>query len=179
MTAGQVMITRTRAEEGNGRLAGALLIGVMAVGSFALWTVVPLLCLWASSTIAGSSAEEYIIASAAGEDIVAGAANEHVVTVAAVDCQLNCPGRQARSLHGVVAIQSRATAVALVAVVVAAAFGSLWARTHHRANQWRPIVLFTFVVAACAAGCLAWYAALRGARMVTWNPTPRPNASTA
>src|SRR5437764_1369034 len=46
----------------SGRLAGALLVCLMAVGSFALWTVVPLGCLWVSSKVAGSSVEEYVLA---------------------------------------------------------------------------------------------------------------------
>jgi hypothetical protein len=33
-----------------------------------------------------------------------------------------------------------------------------------------------FVVAAFIAGFLAWFDAIRGKRMATWNPTPRPEA---
>jgi hypothetical protein len=43
------------------RLIGALLIVAMAIGSFALWIVVPLGCLWLSSKVVGSSAEEYLL----------------------------------------------------------------------------------------------------------------------
>ena len=80
---------------------------------------------------------------------------------------------------GFVAIHSRVAAPALLAVVIAASICTFWTLTDRRANVWRPVALAGFVVAACAAGCLAWYAALRGTRMETWNPTPRPHASTA
>ena len=43
-------------------MTAALLICLMALGSFALWTIVPLGCLWMGSKLAGSSAEEYVIA---------------------------------------------------------------------------------------------------------------------
>jgi cellulose synthase/poly-beta-1,6-N-acetylglucosamine synthase-like glycosyltransferase len=42
---------------------------------------------------------------------------------------------------------------------------------------FKPIAVAGFVVAAAAAGFLAWRDALRGARMVTWDPTPRPSTS--
>jgi cellulose synthase/poly-beta-1,6-N-acetylglucosamine synthase-like glycosyltransferase len=48
-----------------------------------------------------------------------------------------------------------------------------------RAARWKPLALTGFVVAALSAGFLAWFNALRGVQMVTWNPTPRPNASAA
>lgn len=79
---------------------------------------------------------------------------------------------------GVVATQSPLAALVLTAVAIGTACG-LWTLTHPRANAWRPLALAGFVVAASAAGFLAWYAALRGTRMITWNPTPRANASTA
>jgi cellulose synthase/poly-beta-1,6-N-acetylglucosamine synthase-like glycosyltransferase len=80
---------------------------------------------------------------------------------------------------GFVAIQSRGAALGLLVVVIAASVCSFWTLADRRANAWRPVALAGFVVAACAAGSLAWYAALRGTRMVIWNPTPRANASTA
>jgi uncharacterized membrane protein len=58
----QVMLADSQVEEGGHRLAGAVLICVMAVGSFALWTVVPLGCLWISSKVAGNNTEEYLLA---------------------------------------------------------------------------------------------------------------------
>jgi cellulose synthase/poly-beta-1,6-N-acetylglucosamine synthase-like glycosyltransferase len=48
-----------------------------------------------------------------------------------------------------------------------------------RAARWKALALTGFVVAALSAGFLAWFNALRGVQMVTWNPTPRPNASAA
>lgn len=78
---------------------------------------------------------------------------------------------------GIVAIQST-VGTGLLALVVAASVGGFWAISRG-ANAWRPMALVAFVVASCAAGCLAWYAALRGRQMVVWNPTPRPNASAA
>jgi len=41
----------------------------------------------------------------------------------------------------------------------------------------KPLALAAFAVAAMGAGFLAWFDALRGARMVTWEPTPRPRVS--
>jgi hypothetical protein len=59
--AGQLVLADSQVEEGGHRFIGAVLICLMAVGSFALWTVVPLVCLWVSSKIAGNNAEEYIL----------------------------------------------------------------------------------------------------------------------
>jgi hypothetical protein len=56
------MLARPQAMSGSDRIAAATLLVVMAVGSFALWTAVPLACLWVGSKIAGSNAEEYVIA---------------------------------------------------------------------------------------------------------------------
>ena len=80
---------------------------------------------------------------------------------------------------GVIAIQTPIAILGLLTVLVGALVSSLWMLTDRRANAWRPVALAGFVVAACAAGCLAWIAALRGTRMVTWSPTPRQNASVA
>jgi cellulose synthase/poly-beta-1,6-N-acetylglucosamine synthase-like glycosyltransferase len=41
----------------------------------------------------------------------------------------------------------------------------------------RPLALAGFVVAACSAGWLAWFDAIRGARLATWDPTPRPTVT--
>lgn len=78
---------------------------------------------------------------------------------------------------GFLATQSRIAALAL-AFVLAGALGGLLAIRHRGRVVWRPIALTGFVVAAITAGFLAWYDALRGAQMITWNPTPRPNVST-
>jgi len=56
------MLADSHVEEGGHRLAGAVLICVMAVGSFALWTVVPLVCLWISSKVAANNTEESLLA---------------------------------------------------------------------------------------------------------------------
>jgi cellulose synthase/poly-beta-1,6-N-acetylglucosamine synthase-like glycosyltransferase len=42
----------------------------------------------------------------------------------------------------------------------------------------RPLAFAGFAVAVLSAGFLAWWDALRGTRMVTWEPTPRPTVST-
>lgn len=62
MSAAHTMDARPQAASGADRIAGALLICLMAVGSFALWTVLPLGCLWVSSKVAGTSVEEYLLA---------------------------------------------------------------------------------------------------------------------
>jgi hypothetical protein len=43
-------------------MTGALLLGLMAVGSLVLWIGVPLGCLWLSSKAVGTSGEEYVLA---------------------------------------------------------------------------------------------------------------------
>jgi NADH:ubiquinone oxidoreductase subunit 5 (subunit L)/multisubunit Na+/H+ antiporter MnhA subunit len=60
--AAHTMDARPQAVSGVERLTGAVLLCLMAIGSLAMWTVVPLACLWVGSKIAGSSAEEYVIA---------------------------------------------------------------------------------------------------------------------
>lgn len=62
MSVAHTMEARPQASSGADRVAAALLICLMAVGSFALWTIVPLGCLWISSKVVGSSAEEYVLA---------------------------------------------------------------------------------------------------------------------
>jgi cellulose synthase/poly-beta-1,6-N-acetylglucosamine synthase-like glycosyltransferase len=57
--------------------------------------------------------------------------------------------------------------------------GGIAGMRSRRAARWKPLMLAGFVVAALSAGFLAWFDALRGVQMVTWNPTPRPNASAA
>jgi hypothetical protein len=79
---------------------------------------------------------------------------------------------------GVLAAQTRIAAVVLVVLSVGA-IGGLSAIRYRSTIGWKPLALAGFVVASFTAGFLAWYDALRGVRMITWNPTPRPNASTA
>lgn len=43
--------------------------------------------------------------------------------------------------------------------------------------RFKPLTMAGFVVAALTAGFLAWFDAIRGARMVTWDPTPRPTVT--
>jgi cellulose synthase/poly-beta-1,6-N-acetylglucosamine synthase-like glycosyltransferase len=43
--------------------------------------------------------------------------------------------------------------------------------------KFRPLALAGFAVAVASAGLLAWVDALRGTRMVTWDPTPRPGVT--
>src|SRR3954465_7908858 len=62
VNAEQVMLADSQVEEGGHRLAGAALVCVMAVGSFALWTVVPLGCLWVTSKVRGNNTEESLLA---------------------------------------------------------------------------------------------------------------------
>jgi cellulose synthase/poly-beta-1,6-N-acetylglucosamine synthase-like glycosyltransferase len=72
--------------------------------------------------------------------------------------------------------QSNVAALALAAVAVGLLAG-IGAITHRRSASFKPLALAGFVVAATAAGFLAWRDALRGTRMVTWEPTPRPSTS--
>jgi cellulose synthase/poly-beta-1,6-N-acetylglucosamine synthase-like glycosyltransferase len=43
--------------------------------------------------------------------------------------------------------------------------------------RFRPLALAGFVVAAVSAGFLAWFDAIRGARVAIWDPTPRASVS--
>jgi hypothetical protein len=58
-------------------------------------------------------------------------------------------------------------AVGLIVGAVAIRYGS--------SIRFKPITLAGFVVAVLSAGFLAWVDAFRGARLVTWDPTPRPS----
>jgi hypothetical protein len=65
----------------------------------------------------------------------------------------------------------------LTAVVVGLLAGAAVIR-YGRPIAFKPLALAGFTVAALTAGFLAWCDALRGTRMVTWEPTPRPTALT-
>jgi cellulose synthase/poly-beta-1,6-N-acetylglucosamine synthase-like glycosyltransferase len=78
---------------------------------------------------------------------------------------------------GLLAVRSSTAAVLLTAVVVGLLAGAAVIR-YGRPIAFRPLALAGFCVAVLAAGFLAWCDALRGTRMVTWDPTPRPTAST-
>lgn len=79
---------------------------------------------------------------------------------------------------GILATQSRIAVLALGLLSLGAIAG-LSAITRRGTIGWKPLALAGFLVVAVTAGFLAWYDALRGARLITWNPTPRPDASTA
>jgi cellulose synthase/poly-beta-1,6-N-acetylglucosamine synthase-like glycosyltransferase len=76
----------------------------------------------------------------------------------------------------VLAPQSNVAALALAAVALGLLVGT-GAITHRGSMGFKPVAGAGFMVAAAAAGFLAWRDALRGTRMVTWEPTPRPSAS--
>ena len=78
---------------------------------------------------------------------------------------------------GLLATRSSIAAVLLAAVVVGLLAGAAVIR-YGRPIAFKPLALAGFAVAAFSAGFLAWCGALRGARMVTWEPTPRPTVST-
>lgn len=76
----------------------------------------------------------------------------------------------------VLAPQSNVAALAFGAIVVGLLAG-IGGITYRGSVAFKPIAVAGFVVAAAAAGFLAWRDALRGTRMVTWEPTPRPSTS--
>lgn len=76
----------------------------------------------------------------------------------------------------VLAPQSNIAVLALSGVVLGLLVG-MGAIAHRRFAAFKPVAVAGFAVAAAAAGFLAWRDALRGARTVTWEPTPRPSAS--
>jgi hypothetical protein len=62
VSAEQAMAADPQTQSAADRLAAGLLLCGMALGSLALWIAVPLGCLWLSSRVAGTSAEEYLLA---------------------------------------------------------------------------------------------------------------------
>jgi hypothetical protein len=77
---------------------------------------------------------------------------------------------------GVLATQSNIAAVLLGIVVLGLLSGALAIR-YGNSIKFKPLTLAGFVVAALSAGFMAWVDALRGTRMVTWDPTPRPSVT--
>lgn len=77
----------------------------------------------------------------------------------------------------VLATQSTVAELVFAAVVVALLAGGA-VIIYRRPIAFRPLALAGFAVAVFSAGFLAWVDALRGTRMVTWEPTPRPTVST-
>ena len=78
---------------------------------------------------------------------------------------------------GYLATGNNLAALAL-AVAAVGALSGVASISRPGATPWKPFAWAGFMVAALAAGFLAWYSALRGTQLVTWNPTPRPTAST-
>jgi glycosyltransferase involved in cell wall biosynthesis len=78
---------------------------------------------------------------------------------------------------GLLAARSNTAAALLAAVVVGLLAGAAVIQ-YGRPIAFRPLALAGFSVAALTAGFLAWCDALRGTRTITWDPTPRPTAST-
>ena len=64
-------------------------------------------------------------------------------------------------------------AAALLAILVVGLVSGAGAIRYRNSIRYKPLALVAFAVAALSAGLLAWLYALRGARMVTWAPTPR------
>ena len=85
-------------------------------------------------------------------------------------------------LGSVLALALLVTRSAVAAVVFAAVVAILIAGgavvLYRRPVAFKPLAFAGFAVAVCSAGFLAWWDALRGTRMVTWEPTPRPTVST-
>jgi glycosyltransferase involved in cell wall biosynthesis len=74
---------------------------------------------------------------------------------------------------GLLATRSSPAAALFAIVVIGLLVGSVAIR-YGNSIRSRPLALAAFAVAAISAGVLAWFDALRGARVVTWDPTPRP-----
>jgi cellulose synthase/poly-beta-1,6-N-acetylglucosamine synthase-like glycosyltransferase len=78
---------------------------------------------------------------------------------------------------GLLSAQSKVAAFAFGFLALASIAG--FSAILRRGVSWRPLALAGFAVAAINAGLLAWVDALRGQRMIIWNPTPRTNVSAA
>jgi hypothetical protein len=57
----QATVAPSQGQRAVDRIAAWVLLAVMAVGSFALWLVVPILCLWAASKLTNTSEGEYLL----------------------------------------------------------------------------------------------------------------------
>src|SRR2546423_3711392 len=77
---------------------------------------------------------------------------------------------------GVLATRSTIAALLLVVVLVGLITGAAVIR-YQRSIRFKPLALAGFGTAALSAGFLAWCDAFRGARMATWEPTPRPTVA--
>ena len=74
---------------------------------------------------------------------------------------------------GLLSTRSSVAAVMLAIVALGLLSGAAAIR-YGNSIRFKPFALAGFAVAAFSAGFLAWIDALRGTRMVTWDPTPRP-----
>lgn len=77
---------------------------------------------------------------------------------------------------GVVATRNNVAAILLAIVAIGLVSGAAAIR-YGSSVRFKPLALAGFGVAAFTAGFLAWVDALRGARLVTWEPTPRPSTT--
>jgi hypothetical protein len=77
---------------------------------------------------------------------------------------------------GVLSLQSPAARVVFAVATLGALAGVVGIRWPKHRRAPGILVLAGFVIAAFTAGFLAWVDAIRGKRMATWNPTPRPEA---
>ena len=79
---------------------------------------------------------------------------------------------------GFLAFQSEVAAIAFTIFAVGVLVGTSTI-LFPRVSSFRPAAFAGFAVTAAAAGFLAWFDAIRGAHMVTWDPTTRPGISSA
>ena len=77
---------------------------------------------------------------------------------------------------GLLATRSSVAAVLLTIVALGLLSGAAAIR-YGNSIRFKPFALAGFAVAAFSAGFLAWIDALRGTRMVTWDPTTRPTVT--
>src|SRR5207253_7974128 len=79
---------------------------------------------------------------------------------------------------GFLAFRSEVAAIAFTIFAVGVLVGTSTI-LFPRVSSFRPAAFAGFAVTAAAAGFLAWFDAIRGAHMVTWDPTTRPGISPA
>jgi len=77
---------------------------------------------------------------------------------------------------GVLATRSALAAVLLAITTFSVLIGAA-SITYASSIRFKPLVFAGFVVAVISAGFLAWVDVIRGARMATWDPTPRPSVT--
>jgi len=82
------------------------------------------------------------------------------------------------SILALAVLATRSDIAALLFVMVAAGLLSGAAAIKYPSSiTFKPLAFAGFIAAAMCAGWLAWFDAIRGARMVTWDPTPRPTVT--